>query len=1218
MVRIVQINLGRRKGAAIELNTQINRGGIDIALIQEPFTVKNRVRNLQGGIILYNSKLEERPRSCIWMSTKLFKESNCIQLLENSDRDQTAVRMKLKMADGGKKELVMCSIYFPGIPESMKIINDCFSKLVARCKTENLELIVGCDANAHHSLWGSKKICKRGEELLDYITSNNLQILNVGNEPTFVSGERMDVIDLTISTLQISRRIENWRVEKGDSFSDHKAIGLEIRTAKLKPVKFRNKKKTDWEGYRASLKRYLSTPLRVIDSKEKLDAAAKNLTKSITKAYHDNCKLITNKRKCVLEWQNSKLLEQRKHLRKAFNKAYRSGDPEKRELYKKERNAYRADCDKAISESWKKKVNEIENIKDCARLQKILESKGNSRMGSLKRCDGTYTSSVEENAMEMLTTHFPQCEIIETNHDDEVMEAFPEESAPEDDDIIMKITTMEKIKWAIASFSPFKAAGEDEIFPALLQKAVDILEQRLQILFRHSLRLGYIPSSWRGTLVVFIPKVGKPSYDNAKAYRPISLMSFILKTLEKLIDRHIRNNEMIDKSFHPKQFAYQEGKGTETALHNLVTKLDLTYARKEISLAVFIDIEGAFDNTSFDVIERAAKNMSISNVAVKWIKSMLKNRRIRATADGSSIQIKPTKGCPQGGCLSPLLWCLVVDSLIKELEEMRCHVTAYADDLALVIAGKDIGTICDLMNSAMKKVESWCTRNGLHVNPSKTSMMRFTNLRSENKIKMKSIKLFGENLKLVDEFKYLGVYLDPKLSMNRHVEEATAKGLRSLWAAKAMVSRTWGLSPHMAMWLYKQVILPRMTYGSVVWWHKVKIKKNASSLNSVQRLAMLMITGCMRTTPTLALNIALNLSPFEIKCQTIATESYRRLKLNETWERMASQTGHGEIESISRMTQETDKSRKIWNFGRKYHTVIDERCSWNVGIRDIAMPLIWYSDGSKRNGKTASGIYCPLLGVSKSYRISDHSTVMQAEMIGVMKCAEESLRRDIKHKNIVILTDSQAVINALEKSTIESKTTKECVTKLNSIGADNWITIGWVPGHSDILGNEIADKLANEGIDKENIDVDVPLPNSDAEATILEKENKLVRDMWRVQTTMAHSRMMMKEPDKNRSNTLLKLSRKNLRVAIGVLTGHCCLRKFLSRIGKSDTDRCRFCDSPGENMSHVLKECPTLLAIRMNIFGKAFPEDADLRKASISQLLEFARKTNIYETFFKD
>jgi len=41
----------------------------------------------------------------------------------------------------------------------------------------------------------------------------------------------------------------------------------------------------------------------------------------------------------------------------------------------------------------------------------------------------------------------------------------------------------------------------------------------------------------------------------------------------------------------------------------------------------------------------------------------------------------PAGGCPQGGVLSPLLWCLVVDELLTKLKESGFLVFGYADDV---------------------------------------------------------------------------------------------------------------------------------------------------------------------------------------------------------------------------------------------------------------------------------------------------------------------------------------------------------------------------------------------------------------------------------------------------------------------------------------------------------------------------------------------------------
>jgi hypothetical protein len=59
---------------------------------------------------------------------------------------------------------------------------------------------------------------------------------------------------------------------------------------------------------------------------------------------------------------------------------------------------------------------------------------------------------------------------------------------------------------------------------------------------------AFIPTVWRQVKVMFNPKPGKLDYTEAKAYRPISLSSFLLKTMEKLVDRHIRDGAL---KMHP-------------------------------------------------------------------------------------------------------------------------------------------------------------------------------------------------------------------------------------------------------------------------------------------------------------------------------------------------------------------------------------------------------------------------------------------------------------------------------------------------------------------------------------------------------------------------------------------------------------------------------------------------------------------------------------------
>jgi hypothetical protein len=72
-----------------------------------------------------------------------------------------------------------------------------------------------------------------------------------------------------------------------------------------------------------------------------------------------------------------------------------------------------------------------------------------------------------------------------------------------------------------------------------------------------------------------------------------------------------------------------------------------------------------------------------------------------------------------GRVLSPFLWNLVIDGLTDNLNNAGYYIQGYADDLAILILGKEFNTTMDLMQGALKIVEDWCNLEGLKVNPRK-------------------------------------------------------------------------------------------------------------------------------------------------------------------------------------------------------------------------------------------------------------------------------------------------------------------------------------------------------------------------------------------------------------------------------------------------------------------------------------------------------------------
>jgi retron-type reverse transcriptase len=63
------------------------------------------------------------------------------------------------------------------------------------------------------------------------------------------------------------------------------------------------------------------------------------------------------------------------------------------------------------------------------------------------------------------------------------------------------------------------------------------------------------------------------------------------------------------------------------------------------------------------------EDITLDQETVEWIIQMLERRIVVARLGQEEIAIKTTKGFPQGGVLSPLLWSLVIDNLLTELEQ---------------------------------------------------------------------------------------------------------------------------------------------------------------------------------------------------------------------------------------------------------------------------------------------------------------------------------------------------------------------------------------------------------------------------------------------------------------------------------------------------------------------------------------------------------------------
>jgi hypothetical protein len=186
------------------------------------------------------------------------------------------------------------------------------------------------------------------------------------------------------------------------------------------------------------------------------------------------------------------------------------------------------------------------------------------------------------------------------------------------------------------------------------------------------------------------PKRERTSYFQAKSFRPISLRYILLKTLERLVDSYIRARASVEYPLHCYQHAHQTGRAVRTALCSLVYKSQRTLEDGLIALGAFPDIEGGFDNTTFESLCKAAKDLKSIWWSRMWqeIRSMLRSRQFVTIQMGCRSRVSVDRESPQRGVLSPVLWSPVLDGHLARFSREGLYTQGYADDLALLLNGK--------------------------------------------------------------------------------------------------------------------------------------------------------------------------------------------------------------------------------------------------------------------------------------------------------------------------------------------------------------------------------------------------------------------------------------------------------------------------------------------------------------------------------------------------
>ena len=157
--------------------------------------------------------------------------------------------------------------------------------------------------------------------------------------------------------------------------------------------------------------------------------------------------------------------------------------------------------------------------------------------------------------------------------------------------------SVEEVAKLLQSIDVNKASGPDNIPPRILKECAMELALPLTNFFNCTLSRGNISTDWKVANVVPVFKSGKNNLADTD-YRPISLTSVVVKTLERLIHKHIMKYLTNVQLLNDNQHGFRPSRSCVTQLLQLVHEWFQAFEKLGSVDAVFLDFAKAFDKVS--------------------------------------------------------------------------------------------------------------------------------------------------------------------------------------------------------------------------------------------------------------------------------------------------------------------------------------------------------------------------------------------------------------------------------------------------------------------------------------------------------------------------------------------------------------------------------------------------------------------------------------------
>lgn len=382
-----------------------------------------------------------------------------------------------------------------------------------------------------------------------------------------------------------------------------------------------------------------------------------------------------------------------------------------------------------------------------------------------------------------------------------------------------KVSYNEVRDW-IRELSSSKSCDAYGLNSQVLKSVIDILVIPLTKIINLCFKDGKFPQALKITKIIPIHKKG--SVKEPCNFRPVAIVPVISKVIELAIKSRIIKHLNDNNLFNEYQFGFRKGHSTSSAIQRLVNIILETFESGDIAQSIFCDLSKAFDCVSHEILLIKLKSYGIEGQMLCLIKSYLEDRKQYVQFNNTTSDLKTTNiGIPQGSILGPLLFIIYVNDIVTHFPEL--NVILYADDTAITVREKIAKNLWQKACEAQSRAEAYFTEIQLSLNWEKTQRIIFS---------LRPIEVLGTS----NEVKYLGIYLDSKLTWNSHCDQLAKKLSRVLYSLRQLAQ---AVSTQVLRTAYFATFQSVLSYAIIFWGHSSQWQR----IFRIQRNAIRIICG---------------------------------------------------------------------------------------------------------------------------------------------------------------------------------------------------------------------------------------------------------------------------------------------------------------------------------------------------------------------------------------